>query len=185
MRLFIAVLPDQPALAALDRAVQPLRELPGAPRWAARTRWHVTLAFLGEVAEARLPRLTAALDEVATRYPPLRLRIAGAGTFPPRGLPRVMYAGLAGDLDRLQRLARAVGRAARSAGIPVQRQPFAPHLTLGRWRPDDPVEPRLTETLAGHAGPEFAVLEFWLVRSRLGPQPQHEQLARWPLGDQA
>jgi 2'-5' RNA ligase len=182
VRLFVAVLPDLPALDALDRAVGPLRELPGAPRWTARGLWHVTLAFLGEVAEPRLARLSAALGEVAAGHAPLRLRIAGAGTYPPRGAPRVMYAELTGDLAALQQLARAVRRAARSVGIPVERRPYAPHLTLGRWRPTDVAEPRHAEVLAGHAGPEFAVAEFWLVRSRLGPLPQYERLESWQLG---
>jgi len=197
VRLFVAVRPDERALAALERAVQPLRTAAGGPRWVDPARWHVTLAFLGEVAEPRLPRLAAALDPAALDpmalgrpaalgpAVPVRLRIAGAGTFPARSAPRVLWAGLAGDLAALHTLARVVGRAARSAGIPVERRPFAPHLTLGRWRPGDPVDRDLVQRLASYAGPAFEVGEYLLMRSHLGPAPRYDLLRTWSLPGRA
>jgi 2'-5' RNA ligase len=130
-------------------------------------------------------RLVAAVGSAAAAGRPVRLRLCGAGTFPPRGAPRVLWAGVAGaspaELARLGQLARAVGRAARAAGIPVERKPFRPHLTLGRWRPADPADPELAGRLADYGGPPFEVAEIVLMRSHLGPDPRHERLLAWPL----
>jgi 2'-5' RNA ligase len=98
----------------------------------------------------------------------------------------VVWAGLDGDpddLDGLHRLAAAVTRAVRQARVPVERRPFRPHLTLGRWRPGDTYDPGLVRDLAGYVGPCFGVDRIGLVRSHLGPSPRYESLGSWPLGD--
>lgn len=132
-----------------------------------------------------MDRLVAGVGAAVAAGRAVRLQLRGAGTFPPRGAPRVLWAGVA-DLDdaglaQLGRTARAVGRAARAAGVPVERKPFRPHLTLGRWRPSDPSDRAVAGSLAGYAGPPFAVTEIALMRSQLGPDPRHERLLAWPL----
>lgn len=146
------------------------------------------MAFLGEVDESRVDRLAAAVAAATGSGRAVRLRLSGAGTFPPRGAPRVLWAGVAGSTDdapgelaQLGRTARAVGRAARSVGIPVERKPFRPHLTLGRWRRGDPADRAVAGQLACYLGPPFDVAEIVLMRSRLGPDPRHERLLSWPL----
>ena len=49
MRLFVAVVPPDAALAELEDAVAPLREAAPELRWTGAASWHLTLAFLGEV----------------------------------------------------------------------------------------------------------------------------------------
>jgi 2'-5' RNA ligase len=208
VRLFVAVLPPAVVLADLERAL-PV-DLPGGPRWVDPARWHVTLAFLGEVAGERLGTLCAALGSVTDRLPaaagptgagpdrggarggaqaagsPYGLRLAGAGTFPSRGRPGVLWVGLEstvdGAVDRLAAAARAVARAARGAGVAVERRPFRAHLTVGRWRPGDPVDRGVLDALSGYRGPAFELGRYVLVRSVLGPSPGYETLAGWPLG---
>jgi RNA 2',3'-cyclic 3'-phosphodiesterase len=175
------VQPDPAPLAHLDRALAAVRALPGGPRWTDPARWHLTVAFLGEVDEPRVDRLVAAVGSAADAGRAVRLRLRGAGVFPPRGAPRVLWAGVDGELAQWGRTARAVGRAARSAGVPVERKPFQPHLTLGRWRPADPADRALATRLADYAGPPFDVAEIVLMRSHLGPDPRHERLLSWPL----
>jgi 2'-5' RNA ligase len=224
------VQPGAAALADLDRALAGPRLLPGGPRWTDPSRWHITVAFLGEVGESRVDGLVAAVGMAAAAGRPVWLRLRGVGTFPARGAPRVLWAGVAGaapagaapqgealagaapvaansagadragavgpaaatpgpaaagdgELAQLERTARAVARAARSARVPVERRPFRPHLTLGRWRSTDPADRALAGRLADYAGPAFEATEIVLMRSRLGPDPQHERLLAWPLRD--
>ncbi|HVQ90431.1 MAG TPA: 2'-5' RNA ligase family protein [Mycobacteriales bacterium] len=192
--------PGVAALADLDRALAGPRRLPGGPRWTDPAAWHITLAFLGEVAESRVDRAVAGVGPVAAAGRPVRLRLAGAGTFPARGVPRVLWTGVtgadrpAGDpstgsvpagevaAGELARLAREVRAAALAAGIPVERRPYQPHLTLGRWRPADPVDRAVVEPLTGYAGPPFEAAEIVLVRSHGGAAPRYEHLRAWPLG---
>jgi 2'-5' RNA ligase len=185
--LFVAAEPDRAALDHLDRALDPVRRLPGGPRWIDRARWHLTLTFLGELAEDRadrLDRLTAALGTVPAGHRTVHLRLSEVGTFPAKGPPQVLWVGVTGDrgeLGRLGGLARATARAARQAGVRVERRPFRPHLTLGRWRRGDPVDRGMVAALAGYGGPAFRLTEVVLMRSYLGAQPRYDRLTGWPL----
>ena len=171
MRLFVALLPPAAALNELDAAVAPLR--PGWPdlRWAGQDRWHVTLAFLGEVADPA--SLLGPLAAVCAASSPFSLSLAGSGSFGSRG---PVWVGVDGDVDRLAGLARRVRQAVRGAGVDVERRRYRPHLTVGRRRQPDPA------LLASYAGPAWPVVEVELVHSRLGRPVVHTVLERWPLG---
>jgi 2'-5' RNA ligase len=179
-RLFLAVDPPRPALAHLDRALAPLRDSPGAPRWAPPDRWHVTLQFLGEVPAAVVGPLRDAVAPAVAAAPPMSLQLAGAGAFGSRRRPTVCWAGLAGDVVPLTALADRLGTAARAVGLRTEDRPFRAHLTLGRWRPRQPADSGLPDRLAGYRGPVWPVTEVVLWRSHLGPVPRYERVAAWP-----
>lgn len=180
MRLFVAVAPPPAALDHLARALAEARGSPSAGdplRWIPPERWHLTLVFLGEVADDRADRLAAAIAPVAAARPPLALSLRGSGAF-----PGVLWIGLAGDLADLDGLARAARRAVRAAGVAVERRPYRPHLTVARSR--QPAAAALHATrdrLGAYAGPVFSADALRLVRSYPGPQPRYEQVAAWPL----
>jgi RNA 2',3'-cyclic 3'-phosphodiesterase len=181
VRLFVGITPTAEALAHASGA---LPELAPDLRWVPRERWHVTLAFLGEVDPDRVPALAVRLDAVAAEHAPLAgLRLAHAGTF--RG---VLWLGIEPSErhSAADRLARAVQREMRAGGIPVERRPWRAHLTIARWRPSaacDAVAHRMVDSLAGYAGPAFDVREIRLVRSITGPDPSHTDLHVARLGD--
>lgn len=195
MRLFVGITPAAEALAhaagAIDRRFGQVH--PDGPdlipstspdmRWPSSERWHVTLAFLGEVDPDRVPDLSARLDAVAGDHAPLHgLRLAGAGTF--RG---VLWLGVE-PTERhspADRLARAVQREMRAAGISVERRPWRAHLTIARWSPSrerDAAADGVAESLAGYAGPAFDVRDIRLVHSITGPTPSHTDLHVARLG---
>jgi 2'-5' RNA ligase len=171
--------PPAAALDHLDGALARLRDRPGAPRWARRDALHVTLAFFGEVPDARVDALTAALRPAAAG-PPLHLRLTGAGTFPRRGAPRVLWVGLDGDVEQLASLAAAAAGAARAAGLPLEHRAYRPHLTVGRWPATAPADRSLVDTLARYAGPYFGTGNVQLLRSVLGGSggARYETVAR-------
>jgi 2'-5' RNA ligase len=159
MRLFIALdLPDA-ARAALAEAQSRLRLHHPAVRWAAVEGMHLTLQFLGEADAGLLPDLLAAIAAIPA--PPFALRLADLGGFPSAERPRVLWAGLAGDLAALGDLQRAVTAATRPLGFVPEDRPFAPHLTLGRARQDvgDAQILALAATLRAAAPPAPAAWE--------------------------
>jgi 2'-5' RNA ligase len=178
----VAVVPPAPALADLERAVAPLRDAPGAPRWTPPDRWHLTLLFLGTVPAGVVPPLTAALGAAVAPTPPLVLRLAGAGRFGSHRRPQVAWTGVEGDVGPLAELAGRLAAAARRLRLEVEDRPFRPHLTLGRWRPRQPADGDLLDRLAGYEGPSWPVAAVELVESRLGPSPRHDTAQRWPVG---
>lgn len=174
------MVPPAAALDHLDGALRRVRDRPAAPRWLGRDTQHVTLAFFGEVPERQVPRLTGALA-AAIGTPEVHLRLAGAGTFPERGAPRVLWVGVDGDLEVLAALAGAAADAARGVGVPVDRRPYRPHLTIGRWPAGiaEPAARKLTAALSGYCGPHVTAAEVVLMRSHHGPRPRYETVAGW------
>ena len=180
MRLFVALDPPEHAREHLDAAVAAVRLERTDLRWAAAGRWHLTLAFLGEVPEARVPELCERLSRAASRHPPLSLGFAGAGRFD----GRVLWSGVSGDVELLRRLAGSVAAAARHSGVEVEERRYRAHITVARAR--EPVDLRpLVERLADYAGPAWTADSINLLRSTLGPKPHHVNIAAWSLTGQA
>ena len=181
-------MPPDPALDHLAGALRPVRDRPGAPRWVGRDAQHVTLAFFGDVPDAQVPRLTGALGGVVAGgavHLAVHLRLAGAGTFPERGDPRVLWVGVDGEVEALAGLAAAVADAARDAGIPVDRRVYRPHLTVGRWAAAAAGDRRIAAALGNYAGPHFTAGEVVLLRSVHAPAPRYETVASWGAGPDA
>ncbi len=185
MRLFVALAPPPGPLAELDRAVAPLRGDWPALRWAGQERWHVTLAFLGEVAPDKLDGLGERLARAAGRHPSVSLRIGAGGAFPSAAKARVLCAHITAekqDLAGLRALAASVAAGARRAGAPPpdEGRRYRPHVTLARSR--EPSDLRaLVQALAGFVGSVWTTSQIHLVRSQTGPATRYETIGTWPL----
>jgi RNA 2',3'-cyclic 3'-phosphodiesterase len=137
-------------------------------RWALDNDYHITLSFLGEVSPHRMSDVIAAAREVLA--PPFTLELNGAGVFPHRGEPRVLWIGLKPE-ERLMSLQRSLESALARSDFQLERRKYHPHVTLAR------VErcPReaLAEWLGHHLGfsaPPFKVFRFHLYSSVLTGQ---------------
>ncbi|MDE2491441.1 MAG: RNA 2',3'-cyclic phosphodiesterase [Elusimicrobia bacterium] len=139
MRLFFAVAADEEVRAAAAAAVRRLRREPGDYRWVDPRDMHVTLRFLGETPEARLPELEALMRRAAAAAAPFEVVYGRAGAFEAIDRPRVVWIGVDEGRERLEALAAALGR--------DEPRPYAPHLTLGRNRRVD-APPPFQEALA-------------------------------------
>lgn len=189
MRLFVALVPPPEALRELAAAVAALPDAPGVRR-APPGQWHVTLAFLGEVAAPVLEALEPRLSRVAGRHAPLTLALAGSGRFG----DRVLWTGVTGAAGAaddpvpaaLRALAASVQAAGRRCGIPGLEpgRRYRPHLTLARGRVGaDLATP--VERLAGFSGSPWRAEALHLVRSELHAGPggtaRHSAYRTWPL----
>jgi 2'-5' RNA ligase len=163
VRLFVSLRPSRQAVAHLAAALS-------SRRTSKPEQWHITLAFLGEVGHPE--SVYDGLQNAVARTPPFELRLAGSGAFTGS---RVVWAGVAGDLDGLAALASEVQHACRSAGVPLERRRFRPHLTVGQTGRIDPA------LLGGYDGPPWRVHEVELVHSVLGRAATHTVLERFPL----
>jgi 2'-5' RNA ligase len=182
MRLFVAIGPPEAALDELAAATSPLRDAWPQLRWTDRRRWHITLAFLGEVDEIVAGRLCPRLERAAGRHPALALSVAGAGAFARPARARVLWAGIGGDQRALAALADSVAAGCRRAGAPPpdEDRRFRPHLTLASCRA--PADMRaLVQSLSGFSGTPWQAGEISLIRSILGARPRYEVLGSWPL----
>ncbi|HVL86436.1 MAG TPA: RNA 2',3'-cyclic phosphodiesterase [Candidatus Thermoplasmatota archaeon] len=94
---------------------------------------HVTLRFLGEVDGEHEAALRTILEGAVAGLRRFESRLEGAGTFPPRGPPRIVWAGLSGA-DALSAVAGRLETAIRELGFAPEERAFRPHVTVARAR---------------------------------------------------
>ncbi|MBI3493695.1 MAG: RNA 2',3'-cyclic phosphodiesterase, partial [Acidobacteria bacterium] len=120
MRLFVAVdLTDEArrAVAAEQkRLVAGLGAAADSIRWVQPDQMHLTLVFLGEVDDARVPAVVEMCHRpLDTR--PFELEFAGIGVFPPRGAPRALWIGVGDGTEYLVALQRNVAARTKNSGF--------------------------------------------------------------------
>lgn len=159
MRLFAALALNDEVRGAIaaeqQRILTQAPELKSAARWVQPAQMHLTLVFMGEVAPARVPGLADALAQPIDR-PPFELMISGIGMFPTRGAPRVLWLGVAGGVAEISDVQKIVQSRVAAAGLPVEKKPFHPHLTLARFRD---IRPSMRRELA-----ELSTDTRWIAR---------------------
>lgn len=158
-RLFTAIeLPDE-IREELYRLRMPL---PGA-RWIYPENYHITLRFAGDIDNRTAKEFADNIADIAADG--FDLRLSGLGAFGGDD-PRAVWAGVEPS-DALEALARAHEKAARNTGLPPEKRPFKPHVTLARLKNSsaEPVAKFLTR-YAGYRSETFFVTRTLLLSSR-------------------
>ena len=185
-RVFLAIeVPDavREALSGPLNALQPLHE---AIRINPVERMHLTLHFLGHLPRSDVEQLETALAPIVLRHQRFRLAAEGVGAFPDIRRPRVVWAGIGGDLPKLIALQTDLGETLRQAGVTVEDR-FHAHLTLGRVRRPLKAQERTmlgdwSARLARAAFGDVPADRIRLMRSQLGGgPPKYTTLATFDL----
>ncbi|MCB9886585.1 MAG: RNA 2',3'-cyclic phosphodiesterase [Planctomycetes bacterium] len=129
MRCFVALDLPKPVCNYLAGLAASLRGK-GDVKWVPAHQLHLTLLFAGELEDDSVQGLRAAVRDVS--LPPLSFALSGLGHFPPRGEPRVVWAALGGDVAALSTLQEDLVARGERCGVPREKRPFVPHVTLGR-----------------------------------------------------
>ena len=179
IRTFIAIEMPVKVKALIASHVERLKGLvPQGVKWVDPQTCHLTLAFLGNMPNDRLPSLSRIVDAVAADSPPLHLKTGLLGAFPNPRRPRVIWLGLEGNTQLLAVIQRRLQDAQETNGFPREQRAFKPHITLGRARgkglislPEPALNGRAEDALA------FEVRDIVLMSSILTPSgPIHTPL---------
>jgi len=127
-RLFVAI--DLPAstrelLAGLDPRIRGVR-------WIDQVQMHLTLAFFGDVWDDKEPTLREKLS--AIEFGAFFLPVAGVGTFPTKGAPKIIWIGVGKAHPHLFQIHKRVQEAALGVGIDPDLRSWHPHVTIARCR---------------------------------------------------
>jgi len=101
-------------------------------RWLEPEQIHLTISFLGQVQEREEESFREKLATI--RFTKFFLPIARVGTFPAKGKPRVVWAGVGRGHPQLFHLHKKVQEAAIAAGLEPDLRAWHPHITLARCR---------------------------------------------------
>jgi 2'-5' RNA ligase len=160
-----------------------LKKLGRGVRWSRPEGMHLTLKFLGDVDESKIPAISDAVEIASKESPACQIQIAGTGAFPNLNRPRVYWVGVhetSGALEDLQ--ARIENELAR-LGFPKEKRKFSPHLTLGRVKFQDGIG-ATSAALEMKVLPSmtFLATEIIVMKSQLSPHgSRYTPLAILPL----
>jgi 2'-5' RNA ligase len=180
MRVFLAVdLPPElrEELSKLQRELEPATD---TARWVAPESIHITLKFIGEVAEKRLEDIEGALTGLT--WKPFAITVRSVGFFPGNRSPRVFWAGM--EAPTMQNLAEELDSRMERLGFDKEKRAFRPHITLARAR-DSRIDSSLVAAAskyAEHRFGSFTVDRIFLFKSVLKPTGAvYERLKEYPL----
>jgi 2'-5' RNA ligase len=161
------------------------RELSHA-RWVKVENIHLTLVFLGNFPSNKVDSVDEAFEEICNRYAPFTVQVRGIGTFGGRRNPRVLWAGIEGDIDRMGTFRDELQEVLMPFGIKKEARKFKPHLTLARFRDTGRLEPGLPRILADFkdmSSPICTLERLLFFKSDLKPGGAvYTKLKSWGLG---
>lgn len=149
-------------------------------RWIPQNNYHVTLVFLGNIDEKKIPEIEHIAGEVAKHIAPFPLKIADVGGFPDEFSSRVLWFGVQNS-KALRHLQETLSLSLKNSGYTLDEREYSPHLTIGRLRNPqrtrDLISPFVRKKIA-----KIQITEFILYES-LGshPFPVYKPLVRFQL----
>lgn len=169
-RLFFALWPDDEQRQSLGAVIPPaLKPVDGVP--AKSINWHVTLVFLGNVDERRIPAIHAAVAGI--HFDPFRLCLDQLSYWPQ---PKIACLEASDTPAELTSLVTRLQDALKGQGFTPEARRYRPHVTIARkTRPFSPgplAQPvalgwsgfELVESISGKRGVEYRPMKQQLRR---------------------
>jgi 2'-5' RNA ligase len=185
IRSFLAFELPPEIKSIVSHASRDMRKFPIDIRWVKVSNIHLTIVFMGNINAENLEGIHENVERVCHRYGPFDVSLKGAGVFPGRGNPRVLWIGLEGDLKRMSHFKSALHKHLSPFGIKVEKRSFRPHLTLGRFRKGPKAGPPLDELLSIYkdlSSPVCSLGQLVMFKSDLKPDgAEYTILKVWPL----
>ncbi|SFS78099.1 RNA 2',3'-cyclic phosphodiesterase [Marininema halotolerans] len=182
-RLFIAIpLPDHQRVTLSHWSASMQKQLP-FQRWVHPSDYHITLQFLGACTFKQARKVKRELKQIVAKEDPFQLQVRDFGFFGVPTHPRILWAGLGGDLHRLQSLYHTVAEKVEPLGFTKEKRRYQPHITLAKkyGRNDFPHD-RLAEFPPLHGELSWTVDEMILYQTHLYRSPMYSPMAQFGLG---
>jgi 2'-5' RNA ligase len=207
MRAFIAIEIPAEVRDAIAAAQRQLAVATTRISWVKPENIHLTVKFLGDIADEQVNDISAALDAVAGRIGAFSFTVTGTGAFPSPGAPRVLWLGCEskpvgqvfvpavegapgperGRVEtrtQLEELISAVDQEMQKHGFAPDFHDFKAHITLGRIKFPKP-DAALAAALESLKGQSFGVVPvdaIHLMKSELLPDGAlHTKVSSHPL----
>jgi RNA 2',3'-cyclic 3'-phosphodiesterase len=172
IRSFVAFDLPRPVIEKLADVQKRLEQSASGVRWVNPGSIHLTINFLGDIDEELTAAIHGAMRESVAGSPALALYLSEIGAFPNKSRPRVIWAGLGGDVGNLSRIKMRLDDLLEPLGFTPERRPFRPHLTIGRVKKNkNPRQLNMALEQAEVADHDpFMVTDLVLYKSELSPR---------------
>ncbi|URA10084.1 RNA 2',3'-cyclic phosphodiesterase [Thermospira aquatica] len=179
MRVFIALDISEELRQMIAEEVKGWKRRLPELSWTTPEQWHLTLAFLGEVAPPRVERIRTELEKFS--HERFSLAIGETGVFPSWESPRVFWAGV-NCPETLQNFYDTLWGMLEKEGFPREERDFHPHLTLARIKHSLTTKEKETLRSFSLRTLEESVATFSFYRSELHPAgARYTKLATYPF----
>lgn len=171
-RAFIAIDLSESVRSSLSEAQEVIKRQGFGVKWVRPPNIHLTLKFLGNIDVADVERIADAMALATKDYTAISLVAMGVGVFPDIRRPRVIWAGLSGQLEILQDIQRLLDDHLAILGFSKESRGFKAHLTLGRIKgkiSSERLKAAMSE-LEGFESKPFDVNQIILFKSELLPR---------------
>lgn len=143
MRSFIAIDCEKNLKENISSLIRKLDSGKGNIRWIKDQGIHLTLKFLGNITDRQLEAINHELKNAIKLFYPFDLSLRGTGSFPPSTrFPKVLWVGVE-ENNTLNSLQYEIEHSLFKLGFPKEKKQYRPHLTLGRVKKKDGLEPIL------------------------------------------
>jgi 2'-5' RNA ligase len=175
VRSFVAVPLPNDLQASVAAAADEMASVLAGVKWSRRPEnLHVTLKFLGPVAEETLAALGTALGSALSARPRFRIELRGLGAFPSARHANVLWAGIDDPQRGLAEVAAAVETVAAGFGFAAEHRPFTGHVTIGRSKGRGVDARAALAAFAARGFGSTVVEEVHVYESRLGGGPNNQ-----------
>lgn len=168
-RLFIAIKiqPQENLLNALKTIQQAFAT--DSVTWVKPDNLHITLKFLGDTPQEKIPSITARLQQCAAALSPFDFSVKKFGYFGNLSFPRVLWMGIEQEEKNIENAFRLVQKEMDALGFQQEKQGFKPHLTIGRVKKMEGTHKlrELESELSGLLLQQIRVDSFTLYKSKL------------------
>ena len=132
IRTFLALDLDDSILDGFEEVRSRVDDQQAKIRWVARENLHLTLHFLGDVADEQIPEVSQLCTESAAQVAPFDFEVRDIICVPPRGQLRMIWVGIVDPSGQMSDLHGRLTDGLRARDFRVETRPFKPHITLAR-----------------------------------------------------
>lgn len=133
IRLFIALIFKEELLNKIVDFRESIYPNDNEAKWEGKDKLHLTLKFLGNIAEEDIPDISRELESIVKNHHEIKIILSKFGFIKKNSIPKILWVGIQ-QTKYIARLFHDINDGLSDIGFEKERRSFRPHITLLRFR---------------------------------------------------